>query len=412
MAIPCPPQGKGSIFSSLGNSDAHKLTWGTYWKGWVMDYVPFVLVSVFLGFFGIDHLLLRSPSTAFFKVFVNFAAFGLWYFYDIIQLQFDKDNVIKYGLTTPFGPKGLGYKFFNVSAGEKKENPEWTKHLLEKESSSIGPGWRYVLFILLGLMPIGLGELFGGDYKGGLLRLIFAFAWFIFIPWEIYHRFKSTVDEPFTKGIARPYIISWILGNEYGPPSGLVKGDLATQITEDTSIFSQLTSLFGIAFQIAEPVVGPAATSVQIAADSVAGIATATSKAIETAGSVAGAAGGLAATVGQIATQVPAKMSSAMDPSQVARMAGPSSPPMNANNDPRAPPTDITMPTGKQSGGGFLPVGPSSWDTTLVGLLGALVVGGFGLTFLRKRNQPKRSDDYPEDTYAASDDAPPNPGTI
>ena len=91
-------------------------THGQYWGGHVLPYWVFLVVTALpmTGFFGLDHLLFKSPSTALFKCITNIFTLGLWYFYDIIQAFSDKHYVKHFGLSVPFsGPKGLAFNSFS-----------------------------------------------------------------------------------------------------------------------------------------------------------------------------------------------------------------------------------------------------------------------------------------------------------
>jgi len=71
------------------------------------------LFTLFFGFFGIHHLILRSPQTALMCCLVNIFTFGYWYFYDLIQLSSKEygglgdDGLNAYGLGSPWGPLGV-----------------------------------------------------------------------------------------------------------------------------------------------------------------------------------------------------------------------------------------------------------------------------------------------------------------
>jgi hypothetical protein len=71
------------------------------------------LFTLFFGFFGLHHLMLRSPQTALMCCLVNIFTFGYWYFYDLIQLSSKEygglgdDGLNAYGLGSPWGPLGI-----------------------------------------------------------------------------------------------------------------------------------------------------------------------------------------------------------------------------------------------------------------------------------------------------------------
>ena len=56
-------------------------------------------LSTFGGLLALDHFYLRSPTTAFAKIFVNLITFGLWWIWDMNQFWFEKDHILNYGLS-------------------------------------------------------------------------------------------------------------------------------------------------------------------------------------------------------------------------------------------------------------------------------------------------------------------------
>ena len=74
-----------------------------------LSYDIFLGLSVFGGFFGLDHLYLRSPWTFLAKAVVNMFFFGIWWIYDVVHALFNSDTVRVYGLGIPgWGPVGIG----------------------------------------------------------------------------------------------------------------------------------------------------------------------------------------------------------------------------------------------------------------------------------------------------------------
>jgi len=56
-------------------------------------------LSTFGGLLALDHFYLRSPTTAFAKIFINCITFGLWWIWDMNQFWFEKEHVLNYGLS-------------------------------------------------------------------------------------------------------------------------------------------------------------------------------------------------------------------------------------------------------------------------------------------------------------------------
>ena len=53
------------------------------------------------GILGFDHFYLRSPGTGLAKM-LTLGGIGLWYLWDVLQIWFEKNRVLNYGMTTPF----------------------------------------------------------------------------------------------------------------------------------------------------------------------------------------------------------------------------------------------------------------------------------------------------------------------
>ena len=76
---------------------AYEWTQIGYWNKPNLSWTIYLILAVCVGFFGIDHLYMRSPFTAFLKFIVNLMTLGFWYFYDIVNAFTEKDLVKKYG---------------------------------------------------------------------------------------------------------------------------------------------------------------------------------------------------------------------------------------------------------------------------------------------------------------------------
>ena len=73
--------------------------------------------TVFFGWFGAHHLMLRSPLTAFLFFLTNTFMGGYWYFFDLLQLAYTSyDDLNKYGLSSPF------FVEFGIAVGMWKDD--------------------------------------------------------------------------------------------------------------------------------------------------------------------------------------------------------------------------------------------------------------------------------------------------
>lgn len=152
---------------------------GTY-----LSYEIFLGLSVLGGFFGLDHLYLRSPLTFIAKIIVNMFCFGIWWLYDAVQAIFHADVVKVYGLGIPgWGPMGIG-------AGVLSKNTPDKKHLHFV---------MYSLALFFGGM-VGIDSFLLGDKQIGFLRLICSVS-VIFAPlgvlywgYKLYKYFVNTEE--------------------------------------------------------------------------------------------------------------------------------------------------------------------------------------------------------------------------
>jgi len=95
------------------------------------------------GLLGLDHFYARSPWTGFAKMF-TVGGFGLWWLWDVCQIAFEKERVVRYGLSTPFDI------VTGIAQGMITEKPT-----LYKSDGSFG---FWVLFKLL-LGPSGISDI-------------------------------------------------------------------------------------------------------------------------------------------------------------------------------------------------------------------------------------------------------------
>jgi TM2 domain-containing membrane protein YozV len=140
-----------------------------YWKSSTLNYTLYWILAVFLGFFGLDMLYLRSPWAMVAKFITNIFTFGYWWIYDAVEATFNKEQVQLVGPSIPFyGPLGIAGGQFMGAPG--------TKAQLEKH-------YTFALYFL----AVCVGGAFGadsflvGDKMSGWIRLVTLFT-FIFTP--------------------------------------------------------------------------------------------------------------------------------------------------------------------------------------------------------------------------------------
>lgn len=248
-----------------------------YWKGSWYPYWSLLVVTIFGGFFGLDHLWLRSPLSASLKFIINICTFGLWYIYDIVQIFKDKDLVMKHGLSAPIiGPLGIGAGMFRD--GETDPN-----------APSAKAPWRFLLFMLLLWLPFGGDFLIAGDTNGALLRFISSFVIFFWgygFVWGLVNTARAYLmpEALFNNGTYRMFPISWFM-DANGPS---VLGPVDVPNTTDkcdtgglsgifrailTIVMTILPESIQIAVNTLFPTLVPAVESVAMATQAAAGTA-------------------------------------------------------------------------------------------------------------------------------------------
>jgi hypothetical protein len=151
---------------------AYEWTQIGYWNKPNLSWTMYLILAIVVGFFGIDHLYMRSPFTALLKFIVNVCTLGFWYFYDIITAFTEGDLVKKYGCGTPFVQTG------GIGAGMFSDEPDQEHSPWKFMGYSLTSGFPFGLF--------GLNNFIAGDKKGAFMKfwmtLLFCFPIIIFAP--------------------------------------------------------------------------------------------------------------------------------------------------------------------------------------------------------------------------------------
>ena len=156
---------------------------GSSTEGAFLSYDWFIVLAVLGGWFGLDHLYLRSPWTFLGKLIVNFLFFGIWYFYDIIQAFSSKDVIKVYGVGLPGFPEN------RVAMGVLAKDEPGSKH---------SNFFIYALCLFMGGL-FGLDSFLVGDRESGIMRLLFLISIIgspIAFGWWIYKLFRFFTDTP------------------------------------------------------------------------------------------------------------------------------------------------------------------------------------------------------------------------
>ena len=216
------------------------------------------------GFFGLDHLFLRSPLTAIAKIIINIMCLGIWYWYDLLQVTLDRDTVKEFGMSVPiYGPTGIGAKQF-LASGEKAG------------ADSIAP-WRFMAYCLLTLLPFGLDFFAAGDFLGGGLRFmttVLFFLWPLGFLWGTYNMYRAwiTPGDLLERGTYRIIPFSFFTDKYFS-----VKGTLAPGKVEETPVCRQK----GVIETVMEPVTTVVGVATDIALQPLKDLAAAPGKAYD-----------------------------------------------------------------------------------------------------------------------------------
>jgi len=182
------------------------------WGGADRNYFVFVVLSIVFGFFGLDHMYLRSYGTGFYKLMINILCLGLWYWWDLVQIATEAKKIRTDGLSSPMDwIRGIGRGVF-AADDAKKPIPSSPKDYLLYTFLAVMFGW-------LGADKFYLGEYFQGFVKlcscFNLFLLLFGWIWVL---WDAFHAFFMT-ESILKDGITTPMPYSFMF-------SGTVPGSI------------------------------------------------------------------------------------------------------------------------------------------------------------------------------------------
>jgi len=384
----------------------------SFWGGSWYPYWTLVVATILGGFFGLDHIWLRSPTSGLLKFIVNILTLGLWYFYDMIQILGEKENVMKYGLSAPIvGPLGIGAGMFrdNDPDGPVAKSP-----------------YMFLAYLFLLWIPFGFDLFVAGDSSAAIAKFL-CYIIIILIPiafiWGTVNIGYAMLMPKtlFTKGTYRMFPISWIM-DSYGPsklgpvdiPAGSdecsreglsnVAGSFSSGILGSitgfiTIILQSILNIFAPEFTIAAAATGKAVEAVAGTTQVVAG---AVGKTAETAGKTVVAAGNSAQQILKSATGSISNAVSSATKTLPSLTSGITQK-LGSLTNPQA------LVALKQSGGGDLSglSGLSSIETIALLLLFSVLMGGGTLMAVRRMNLSSSFEQKKNES-----DTPPEPRSI
>ena len=359
--------------TSFSNTNSEGAEAGTY-----LSYEVFLGLSVLGGFFGLDHLYLRSPLTFLAKFFVNLFCFGVWWVYDASQAVFHADTVKVYGLGLPgWGPLGIGAGVLSKPIPDKK-------HLRF---------FLYSIALFFGGL-IGLDSFITGDRQFGIIRLLCAVS-FILLPvsgleWGS-NLFSYFTD---TEGVIDEH------HQFFGAPHRSLANRMRSRFPLLGWLFSPLEAIKQAVNNVLGPsLIEPITKSVQAVTGTVEKAVSAVDNTVQLGREAIQKSGEIVDQVGQVVESV----------SQASTLMPAASLYAAAQGGLKGP--------GVQSGGGVQTGGGSSLKGDslnrsgflFLGILALLALSGFVLTLYRKRNEQPQRDTASE---PRDDSPPPAPGSI
>lgn len=357
----------GSSFAN--NSDKEGADAGTY-----LSYDVLLGLSVLGGFFGLDHLYLRSPITFLAKFFVNIFCFGIWWLYDAVQVVFNADVVKVYGLGLPgWGPYGIGAGVLGKDIPDKKH-------------------FRFFMYSIALFFGgiFGLDSFITGHRQFGIIRLLCTIS-FILLPvsgiewarnlFEYFTNTEEVIDDHY---------------EFFGAPHRSLSNRMRSRFPLIGWLFSPFESIKSFVNNIFGPsLIAPITQSIDAVTGTVEKAVSAVDNTVQLGREVIAKSGEIVDQVGQVVESV----------SQASTLMPAASLYAAAQGGLKGAP---------QSGGGGVQAGEglNKLGYILLGVLAVLSLSGFIATFIRARNVQQQQPQHPTATNASRDDSPPQPGVL
>jgi hypothetical protein len=368
------------------NKEKRELEQDTANKGTFLSYDVFLGLTIFLGFFAIDHLYLRSPMTFLAKIIVNIFGLGVWWLYDASQAFFNKEVVKVFGLSIPgMGPKG-------IAAGVLTSDKPDKKHL---------NFLFYALALIFGGV-IGLDSFLVGNKQAGIIRLIsfitiifapVAMIWWLFNLFKFFFQTKSVVEtnweyfgapSPLSEDmsildqiILKIPFLSYLLG-----PIKIASNTVqAVAENPDIIIKGPIGKAISVASEAAGPVVIPVTSAVESASQAVSNVASAAKSSINLATATVETAGEIGKDIAETVKPLVNLADEAVT--------------IQSSLSPESISAAATKALTQQQGGSDA---SNTLGYVLLSVFSLIAVSGFVLTYLRtkKNGKPERNDQPPE----------------
>jgi len=203
------------------------------WKHPDRNFFVFMIVSILFGFFGMDHFYLRSFATGTQKFIMNLLTFGLWYWWDLIQIIHEGDKVRTEGLNSPFDwIRGIGRGVFRSNQPAKDGEPLYV------------PKKSYLLYAFLAIFFgwLGADKFYIGEFFQGVAKLFSCLNIFLFLfgllwsAWDGFHAFfmmESVLKDGITPPLPYSMLFTettpgdiFLVNHVYDPAESLLGGKI------------------------------------------------------------------------------------------------------------------------------------------------------------------------------------------
>lgn len=181
------------------------------WKHPDRSYYLFITLSILFGFIGLDHIYVRSFGTAAQKFFINLFTFGMWYFWDLIQVIFDGEKVRTMGLDSPLEwIRGIGSGVFLDPQEKLKLDVE--NKVVRSKKDIVLYAILTICFGIFGLEKFYLGHPWQGITKAlSVFNILFFLVGLFWVIWDIINVVCYT-DTIIAGGISPPVPFNFIFG--------------------------------------------------------------------------------------------------------------------------------------------------------------------------------------------------------
>jgi len=203
----------GAAFQE-GGGQTHHFSDIDVWKYPDRNYYLFITLSILFGFFGIDHFYLRSFGTGVQKLILNMFTFGLWYFWDLIQIIFDGQKVRHEGLDSPFEwIRGIGRGVFIDPQEHARMAADPTQPVVRTKKDIVIYAILTIMFGIFGLDKLYMGHPWQAVTKClSVFNILFFLFGLMWVVWDIVHVTLYT-DSLLKDGVTLPLPFSLFLNH-------------------------------------------------------------------------------------------------------------------------------------------------------------------------------------------------------